>query len=485
MNTLRRSALVLAIAGLFAGCAVGPDFEKPEPPEVDRYVAGAPSSHPAAPKLDPRRPIPAEWWTLFGSPELDALAARALEKSPTLAEARARLTRAQELLAARTGTVWLPQADLTAGAVRQRIDPATVGFPQAPNPGVFNVYSLGAQASYVFDLWGGGRRELEALSAGVDVESFQGEAARLTLATNVVVTSLRVAALDSKLEILGEILALRRRQLEISQGRLAAGGVSEIEVKNEQVLVAQSEAALAPLRAERAHAEHLLAVLSGEAPGARVLPALRLADLKLPEELPLRLPAELVRRRPDIRAGEALLHQACAEVGVAAADLYPKLALHGALSSSRLDLSDIFGNGVNVWSFGADLLAPLYRGGELRARKRAAEATFEAAGASYRRTVLTALQNVADVLRSLEQDAEAHAALSTAAERAEEAWRVASDRFTLGGVSEYALLDADRRRRETRGDRLQRAADRLVDVAALYQALGGGWIGDAPAPESR
>jgi len=479
------SGLLVAVLAAAGACTVGPDHESPARPQTERYTPVSQPSGPHAPVLDQDVAIPNDWWTVFGSPPVAELVGRALVQSPTLAAARARLTQAQELFAARTGTAWLPQVDATAGAVRQHIDPAVVGFPQAPNPGVFNVFSLGAEASYVFDVFGGVRRELEALDAGVEFETFELEAARLTLASNVVVAAIRMAALDARLDALEEGLAARRRQLEISEGRLAAGGVAAVDVRNERSRVLQAEAALPPLRAQRAHTAHLLAVLTGEPPGTANVPAIRLSDLQLPATLPLRLPAELVRRRPDIRAGEALLHRACADVGVATAALYPSLSLSGSISSSRLEANDVFGNGINLWNFGANLLAPVFRGGELRARERAAVAAFEQAGAAYRESVLQALQNVADVLRSLEHDGHTHALLSEAAQQAEDAYRVASACLELGGVSEYAMLDAERRRQEARSERLQSVADRCVDVVALYQALGGGGIGDQEPTGSR
>jgi NodT family efflux transporter outer membrane factor (OMF) lipoprotein len=420
--------------------------------------------------------LPEEWWKVLGSAEIDALVARALSQSPTLAEARARLTHARELLAARTGATQYPSLDASFGAKRQRIDPATFGFPQAPNPGVFNVFSLGAEASYTFDIFGGTRRELEALAASVDYEGFQAEAARLTLATNVVITAVRIASLDSRINSTLAILEYRSEELVIAQGRLGLGTVSRSDVERQAELAAEAEAALPPLRAQREQTAHLLAVLIGEAPGTAVLPILRLDTFKLPEELPLVLPAELVRRRPDIRASEALLHEACANVGVSTADLYPKLALSGSVTPSSLKLPDLFSNGLNVWSVGANLMQPLFHGGELSARKKAAVAAYEQAGAAYRQVVLEALRNVADILRTLEADAQSYSALSTRADRTEEEYRITSGQFGVGGASRLTLLTAERKRREALDGRLQSFANRCADVAALYQALGGGGL---------
>jgi NodT family efflux transporter outer membrane factor (OMF) lipoprotein len=464
---LRAAAAI--VVGLLAGCTVGPDFRTPDPPAVDRYVPGSP------PHVNlVARDIPAEWWKVFESREIDALVQRALANSPTLDLARARVAQAKELRTARQGSTY-PRADLNAGAERQRIDPATFGFPEAPNPGPFNVFSLGLSASYDFDVFGGSRRELEALAAEVDYQRYELEGARLTLASNVVGAAIRQAALAAQIELTQQILSSQQRELGIAERRYELGGVALVAVRNQGTLVAQTEATLPPLRAAHAQMGHLLAVLTGDAPAVAEVPPLALRDLRLPGELPLRLPSELVRQRPDIQASEALLHKASANVGVATADLYPKFVISGGFSSTQLNIGDVLGNGINIWNIGINLLQPIFRGGELQARKRAAEAGYEQALAAYRQTVLQALQNVADVLRALEADAQAVSARSLQADRAEEAYDITLERYRMGGVSEVTLIEADRQRLSARVERLQAVASQYADAAALFQALGGNW----------
>ena len=451
-------ARILLVAALLSGCTVGPDFRAPDPPSTDRYVRGAASQARVA-----ARDIPAEWWKVFESREIDALVQKALAGSPTLEIAQARVRQAKALQEAREGGTY-PRADLTAGAERQRIDPATFGFPQAPNPGPFNVFSLGVSASYDFDIFGGSRRELEG--------------ARLTIASNVVATAIRQAALGAQIEVTEAILTAQRQELAIAEKRYELGGVALVAVRNQGVLVAQTEASLPPLRAQQARASHYLAVLMGEPPSTADVPAIALDRLKLPGELPLRLPSELVRQRPDILASEALLHKASANVGVATADLYPKLVVSGSFSSSQLAIGDVLGNGINIWNIGLNLLQPLFRAGELQARKRAAEAAYEQALGAYRQAVLGGLQDVADVLRALEADAQAVSARSLQAERAEDAYRITLERFRAGGVSELTLIEADRQRLAARVAYLDARAGQYADAAALFQALGGGWRRD-------
>ncbi len=372
-----------------------------------------------------------------------------------------------------------PQLDATAGAVRQRIDPATVGFPEAPNPGPFNVFSLGANIAYNFDLFGGTRRDLEAYAAEVDYHGYELEAARLTLASNVVVTAIREASLAAQIDVVNQLLDAQRQQLAIVVQRVEAGGAARLDVENQRSLLAQSEAALPALQARQAQARHQLAVLLGLPPAQAQIPTLRLADLKLPSEVPLLVPSDLVRRRPDIRASEALLHKASAGIGVATADLYPKLVVSGGFSSSQLDIADVLGSGINLWNIGINLVQPIFRHGELKARQRAAEAAFEQAAAGYRQTVLLGLQNVADTLRALESDANGLAARTEQADRADAAQRITLARYDAGGVSHFAVLDAQRRLLDAQLELVRVRGDLYADTATLFQAMGGGWSGGA------
>ncbi len=473
-----RTAIALASSGvvLLTACAVGPDHRPPDAPAASAYVSGEVAATPRVPLLIAGAEVPANWWTLLGSPEIDALVQRALDHSPTLDLARERVKQSQELLSARTGASTWPRVDATAGAKRQLVDPATFGFPQAPVPPPFNVFSLGANVSYDFDLFGGQKREIEALAAEVDHQRYELEAARLALVGQVVLAAIRLAALNEQIDGMAALLKLQQRQLAIAEQRLVLGAVSLFDVQQQRVQWAAAQAALPPLHAQAELVLHQLAVLGGSAPALAERPLLSLTRLSLPQELPLRLPAELVRQRPDIRASEALLHKASANVGVATADLYPKLVISGAFSTSQLELSQLFGNGINVWSLGANLVQPLFRGDELRARQRAAEAAYGQALAGYRQTVLLGLQNVADVLRQLEADGHTLVLRDEQAEQAAAALRITRDRFDLGAVSRLLLLEAERSARQARLDRSLAEAGRLANAAALLQALGGGGV---------
>lgn len=482
----RRLPFLLAAAAL-AGCTMGPDFRAPDAPGMATYTAGPqPDATVAADGVAQRfvaaRDLPADWWTLYASPTLDALVRRALDASPTLAQARARLAQAQEELAARTSAVTLPAVDLSAGVSRNQIDPAAMGFPSAPKTGPFTLYHVGIDVSYTVDVFGGARRELESLQADVDVRRHELAAAHLALTANVVTAAVRQARLRAQIASARAILGTQLAQSKIAEDRYAAGGIAAVELANQRALAAQTRATLPPLERDLAQAVHALAVYAGAAPGDAPLPAVELADLTLPRDVPLVLPADLVRQRPDIRASEARLHAASAAIGVAEANLYPRLTLSGGISSDRTRIEDVLGSGINVWNVGLAAVQPLLRQPELQARKRQAIAAYEEALAAHRQSVLNGLANVGDALRALEQDAVALAALGEQSREADAAYAITLERYKLGGVSQLDVLDAERQRLRAALDRSQAAANRLADTAALLQALGGGWWAPGTGP---
>ncbi|MEO6929504.1 MAG: efflux transporter outer membrane subunit, partial [Casimicrobiaceae bacterium] len=365
-----------------------------------------------------------------------------------------------------------------AGIERQRIDPAAMGLTQVPNPGPFTLHNVGVDVSYTFDIFGGTRRALEGLAADVDYRRYELEAAQRTLAANIVTTALRQASLAAQIATLENIDAAQRATLHIAQQRYDLGAIAEVELANQRALVAQTGARLPPLRSELARSGHRLAVYAGREPASADAAAFALAEFTLPPAIPLTLPAQLAQRRPDVRANAALLHRASADIGVATANLYPRFSFAGNASSTRERLADI-GNGINIWSIGLDLMQPLLRGPELDARRRAAVAAFDAAKAVYRDSVLHALQDVADTLRTLQADAAVFAQRSDEAAAAHRAWDITRQRYALGGVSQLVLLDAERTRLDAQLGRDEAAAARFADTAALLDALGGGWWGAA------
>ena len=468
---LKNGIAAVALASWAAGCATGPDFRPPAAPESEAWgeaVAGA------AQRFDAEMDAPADWWTLFGSAGLDAAVAEALEKSPTLDQALARLRQAQEEFNAQAGAARYPAVDAGFGAKRQKVNPEAMGMENVPVPDPFSLYQATLSVSYAFDLFGKDRRTLEALKAQVDRREIELEGARRTLAANVVLAAIRLAETEKRIEAAEGIVAARAEQSEIARQRRDAGGISARELEGAGLALEQARAALPALENQRARLRRQLAVYLGREPATAPTSVADLDELRLPAEVPASVPSEVARRRPDIRAAEAVWRRACANVGAATADLYPRLTIVASLGSQETDLGDVLSR-ANVWSVGGELMQPIFRGGALRARKRAAEAAYDEAAAAYRDTVLRGLQEVADALQALETDARTLQARAAAADHARAAREIADEQVTAGGLSRAAALDERVREEQAESERTAAQAARLADVAALFHALGGAW----------
>ncbi|HTG82582.1 MAG TPA: efflux transporter outer membrane subunit [Geobacteraceae bacterium] len=483
MESFVKSAAALAVAAtMTAGCAVGPDFRAPAPPSATTYTATAlPAETAATPGVAgaPQRfiagnDVPAQWWALFHSEALDRTIRQALADSPTLAAAQARLREARENRRATYGTLF-PSVDGNVSASRQKISGASFGQPGS-DVTPFTLINASVSVSYALDLFGGTRRELEALQAQIDYQSFQLEGAYLTLTSNIVTAAVQEASLRAQLRATREIIAAEEEQLKLVERQVKIGGASLPDQLAQEAQLAQTRTTLPPLEKGLAQTRHQLAALAGRLPGdAGELPEFVLTELTLPPELPVSLPSALVRQRPDIRASEELLHAASAQIGVATANLYPQVTLSGSYGSQATRLENLFSTGTSVWSLGAGVLQPIFRGGELTAKRRAAIAAFDAAEAQYRATVVQAFQGVADVLRALEQDALTLKAQAAAETAAHDSLDLSRKQFEIGAASYLTLLTAERQHKQAQLALVQAQAVRLADTAALFQALGGGW----------
>lgn len=480
---LRRSTIAGVIAvGSLAGCAVGPNFHSPPPPAATQYTRGespdktadAPGPAGESQTFVSERDIPADWYSLFQSQTLDELVRRALHDSPTVEAAKAALRSAQATYQAERGTLLLPGADAQGGVTRERVSGAAFGSPNSPAT-TFTLYNAAVNVSYRLDLFGGSRRQVEEYRAQTDYQRWELEAANLTLTGNVVTTAFDVASLRGQLEAVRDVVAAETEQLKLVQRQFEVGAASKTDVLSQQAQLAQAEAVVPGLEKSYAQAQHRLAVLAGAAPGDAAIPDFTLGNFTLPTELPVTVPAKLVRQRPDVQAAEAQLHQATAAVGVATANLLPQLNLTGAIGTQSVTAGGLFGAGTGTWSAGASLLQPLFHGGELRYRRRAAVADLERADAQYRQTVLAAMQEVADTLRALEADARGLRAQVEAERSASNAFEIAKKQFAVGAVSYVNVLNSQRLYLQARQSRVQAEAARYADSAALFQALGGGW----------
>lgn len=487
-RAIAATSLTLGLLGALAmsGCAVGPEFRQPAAPDVPGYThdklpeatiaTDAPTGD--AQKFLEGASVPDRWWTTFTNDELDRRVQQALAHSPTVASAQAALRQAEENVAAQRGGLF-PSVDASAGAQRGN---ANFFGELSPGRSVFNVYNAGVNVNYTLDLFGGVRRGIEAQSAIAEFQQFQLEGTYLTLAANVVTTSVREASLRGQIEATQEIIDVYGQNLDLVKRQHEIGAKSLADVLVIETQVATVRAQLPALRQQLAETQTQLAVYLGEFPAASELAAIDLDALTLPHEVPLSVPSEFVRQRPDIRAAEAQLHQATAQVGVAAANLYPNITLTGQYGSQALHTGDLFEGGTKFWGLGLNLLQPLFHGGTLRAQKRAAEAGLDKAAADYQTTVLGAFQNVADSLQALELDAENLRAQSDAEKSAQKSLDLVRIQYKDGAASYLAVLDATRQYQTARIGFIQARAARLADTAALYAALGGGLReGDARA----
>lgn len=474
----------ISLSLFLSGCAVGPNFHSPAAPKVKSYNAHQdPKKTVSTPGVGEAgnsqyfvssNNISAMWWQVFCSPELNSLIDRGIKNSPNLAAAQAALRQAKENLAAGEGNLFFPAVDAAGSVQRQSLsvnNPATAGLIQP----IYNVYNVGVNVSYTLDVFGGNRRQLEALAAQVDYQRFQLEATYLTLTTNIVTTAITAASYQAQIEATQKIIQEQQEQLTISQKQLHLGGISGTDLLTQQSQLAQVKASLPPLMKSFEQTRHALAVLIGSYPSDADLPKVELNDLLLPQRLPVTLPSTLVKQRPDVRASEALYHQASANVGVATANLFPQFPLSANYGWSAGTPSGLFHPNSLLWAMAAQVTQPLFHGGALQAQRKAAIAAYDQAAAQYRQTVLQAFQNVADTLLAIKDDALTLQAQSQAEFAARDTLNITRKQLRLGGVSYLNVLTAEKQYQQAKLARIQAQAARYTDTAALFQALGGGW----------
>ena len=466
---------------LFSGCTLGPDFTRPASPDTQSYTPGKQSNRitttssesGAAQTLALGKDIQGQWWTLFRSPQLTKLIGQAMKRNPDLQAALSALTEAQENATAKQGSLF-PTLDAVGKASRQKISGAQFGNPSFPGT-VYTLSSTTVQVAYTLDVFGAIRRQIEEFEAQAVYQRFQLEGAFLTLASNVVTTAILEASLRAQIDATQEIINAQSRQLDLVKQQFDLGGASKIDILGLQSSLEQTRTTLPPLQLQLAETRHRLTVLTGELPSSELAAQFKLADLHLPEELPLSLPSKLVQQRPDVQAQEALLHAASAQIGVATAKLFPDFTISANVGSIATRLGDMFVPGSAIWSFGGNLLQPIFHGGELIHKRRAALAAYEQAAAQYRSTVLQAFQNVADTLSALEFDATELKTQDAAVQAAFQSLEMTQQQYQIGSVTYLSLLNSQHDYQQARIGQINAQARRYADTAALFQALGGGW----------
>ena len=478
-------AQIPALNGLYAillccmlSCAVGPNFERPKPPSVESYTTGTipTATIPAdgkAQHFEQGAKILSDWWRLFNSTKLDAVVKEAIANNQNLQAAQASLRQSQDILRAGYG-VFYPQLDAGLGVSRQKSTPALTGGITPSS--IFNLFTLSATVSYALDVFGGERRTVESLGAQVDFQHAMVSATYITLSGNVVNAMIAQAGYQEQIKATEQLIDLQREQIKLTEALTRNQERSRMSnVLSLQSQLASFEATLPPLRLKINQTEDLLATLVGRTPAEWAPQQVELADFMLPGELPITLPSQFVRQRPDILAAEAQLHSASAEIGVATAALFPSFTLNGDYGVGSNTSNNLFKSNSSFWSLGGNVSAPLFRGGTLWYGRQAALDAYQLSLANYRQTVLSAFAQVADTLRALEHDAELVQAQSHALNAAGEALRLIQTNYQAGTANYVQVLVAAGLYHEANIGYIQAQAQRYQDTAALFVALGGGW----------
>jgi NodT family efflux transporter outer membrane factor (OMF) lipoprotein len=472
--------IAAVLLSALAGCAHYEPAAAPPPPATAGYGQGALAAAiaptaPGAPaqSLTPGGDVPARWWEAYGSPQLNALIERAVAASPDLQSAQAALRSAHELYLAQRGAL-SPTVDAGYSVTRQKLSREVAPLLNN-NADLFTLHTAQVNVGYAPDVFGGLHRQAEGALAQEEAQRFGAEAAYLTLTANVAAAAIQQASLGAQIKDAEALAASDRRTLEILRRTLRRGEIAGADVAAQEVAVAQAEQALPPLRRQLAQQNDLIAYLIGRTPGDADVPTLDLDSLRLPAALPVSLPADLVRHRPDVRAAEANVQTAGAAVGVAMAARLPAFALSAGFGGQATELGSLLTSGNGLWALTGAVAQPIFQGGQLKRRQRSAEALLDQAKAQYRGAVLGAFQNVADSLQALQGDAQALDAAAAVDRSTAKALDLVRKQLARGEVSALEALVAEQARLQAQTALTQAQAARLADSAALFQALGGGW----------
>lgn len=473
---------VVGLAFCLAGCAVGPNYHAPVPPSVPLTVRPLPASTVVAggvaQHFEVGGKIAGDWWYLYRSPQLDLLIKTALKDNPTLKAAQASLLQAEETVRATQGGL-LPGVSAAAGIQRSKAATVTTSAAGGGDSNLvlpaYTMHSVSLSVSYPLDVFGGQRRQVESAAAQADYQRWQLEAAYLTLTANIVTASVNEASLNAQISATQTVIADEQQLLGILQAQVRLGGAAPTQLLQQQAELAQQQATLPPLRSQLVQAQNQLAAYAGQFPGRFDPRRFTLADLTLPETIPVSLPSALVVQRPDIQAAAAQLHEATANVGVADANLLPQITLSASIGHEALAAGSLFTPQSLLWNLIAGVTQPLFEGGTLTARRQASIYAMQAAAAQYQSTVIAAFQNVADALSVLQYDADTLAAAEASTSAAAQSLTVTQAQYQLGGEPFASVLTAEVAYQNALMVEIKAKAARLSDTAALYQALGGGW----------
>jgi NodT family efflux transporter outer membrane factor (OMF) lipoprotein len=484
MKNPPRLWLCCALAAL-GGCAAGPDYQPPAPPQAAGFTrealtatAAAPGPQGAAQHFDPQAIIAPQWWTAFGSPGLNALVEQAFQHNPDVQAATAALRAAQEDLAAQRSAL-LPNAQLGYSPSRQQNAVGTISPTLTSGAPQYTLHTAQLSVSYAPDVFGLGRRTVESLAAQAEQQQRQLDAVYLTLAANVVASAVQEASLRAQIEAASQAIASGEKALQLLRVQARAGQASGLDVAAQESTLAAARAALPPLRKQLEQTRNAIAALAGKTPDEAGIARLNLATLELPATLPKLTPAQIIERRPDVRAAEAQVHAASAQAGIAVANRLPQFSIDASYGGSSEKFARMFAGGNVFWAVIGNATATLFDFGALEHKQKSAEAALDQAAAQYRGVALAAFQNVADALYALSTDADALAAAADAEASAQKTLAITRRQLEGGDVNALALCTAEQAYQQASAALVQARAARLADTAALFQALGGAWPQDA------
>jgi NodT family efflux transporter outer membrane factor (OMF) lipoprotein len=474
--TNRRRVLGIAAASALASCAVGPNFHQPKPPETSGYLHPTSDAAPVqAEKQDIQNissgaDLAGEWWQLFHSPQLDGVIRTSIAASPTLVAANATLAAAREQVTVARGA-FLPSVSGIAGAQR-----SGTGAARAPGASTTaDLYSIGLSTSYSPDIFGGTRRAVEQQQALADYQRNELAAAYLTLTGSVVNEVLTIASARLQITTTEELIAGDRKNLALTQRAFDVGIAARSDVLTADSQLAADLAQLPNLHKQLDQAYDQLAVLAGRLPSDWQVQPFDIEQFTLPRDIPLSLPARLVRQRPDVLAAESQLHAASAAIGVAVAQEFPNISLSASITREALQAADLFHQFDTLWGVGGSLTQPIFKGGALRAQVRAARDTFKADAATYQAVVLEALGQVADDLWALQYDAQILTVDRHSMDVAQEALKLQQQSYSVGTTTVLNLISAERAYAQARLSYVSARVQQFNDSASLLTALGGGW----------
>jgi NodT family efflux transporter outer membrane factor (OMF) lipoprotein len=483
---------LIAVTGallLGVGCVVGPNFKKPAPPQVPGYAPTPPGATSSTPNVSggeaqsfvEGHDIPGDWWTLFHSKPLDDLIERSLKANPDLKSAQAALLVARENTLAQRGFYYPSvSAGFSASRGRTSSEVSPVTYSGALS---YSLLTPQVSVSFVPDVFGLNRRTVESLKAQEQQARFALAATHITLSSNIAAAAIQEASLRGQIDATRELITIATKMLDTLRVQYARGYASQLDVAAQEAQLAQVAATLPPLLKQLAQQRDLLAALAGGFPNQELPETFELSSFQLPRELPLTVPSQLVEQRPDVRQAEENLHSASALIGVAHANRLPSFALTADAGSMAVIFSHMFTKG-GFWDTGGGLTQPVFEGGTLLHRERAAIAAYTQAEEQYRSTVLTAFQNVADTLHAIQQDADSLKAASAAKDAAAVTLDLTKKQLDAGYANYLALLSAEQAYQQALINLVQAQSNRYADTAALFQALGGGWWNRPDLPKS-